>query len=47
MLGRDDEGLPATAVLTASAVKKSFWANIVIGIMLFRNLCQCQRGSIG
>lgn len=37
MFKRVDKDLPATALLTASAERRSFWANIVIGIMLFSN----------
>jgi hypothetical protein len=32
-----DDNLPATPVMTASAGSKSFWANIVMKIMLFSN----------
>jgi hypothetical protein len=36
-LRRVDEDLPATAVMTANAGSRSFWANIVAEIMLFSN----------
>jgi hypothetical protein len=34
---RIDDDLPATPVMTASAGSRSFWANIVMEIMLFSN----------